>query len=329
MQIRNLHENETMRTLKLILLIVFFSLSFTGFAQQAVRQGAAVPSDFCISQAEMKMYKMINDYRKRYNLPAVPLSRSLCFVAVMHVKDLFINHTDNGPCNFHSWSDKGSWKPFCYPGDENKKNSVWDKPKELTRYPGKGYEIVYWESNPPSIDSVMSFWKSEIYFNSYILNKGKWLDKKWNALGVGIYENYACVWFGESADPEGKVNVCGTPVAPVKPDTIKPERGKKTIKPTKKSIVPDTTSQTKEDLKIEPAIMGSGQYYIIIKSNLTLEVAGKMLPKLISDGYPAAKMMEKDGKARISVYETPNKTAAMAKLKEIKKKYRDAWLLKN
>jgi len=25
-------------------------------------------------------------------------------------------------------------EPFCYPKDENKKNSVWDKPRELTKY---------------------------------------------------------------------------------------------------------------------------------------------------------------------------------------------------
>jgi hypothetical protein len=302
------------------------------FGQSVVKQGAAVPADFCISQAEMKLYRMINDYRKRYNLAAVPLSRSLSFVAILHVKDLFINMPDKAPCNFHSWSDKGSWKPFCYPTDENKKNSVWDKPRELTRYPGKGYEIIYWESNPAGIDSIMSFWKSESYFNNFLLNTGKWQDKKWSAMGVGIYENYACVWFGEATDPEGKVVVCGS--APVNPspqaDTLPQVKQDKKVKPGKKpAIIADTSMTSKPAIKIEPSESGSGLYYIIIKSNLPMESATRMIPKLITDGYPAARVLEKDGKARISVFESPNKTETMARLKEIKRKYKDAWLLKN
>ena len=335
--------------IKRIKLLLFFivCLQAAGHPQQVVKQGGAVPGDFCISQAEMKLCRMVNEFRKRNNLPPVPLSRSLSFVAVMHAKDLFLNKPDKAPCNFHSWSNKGPWKPFCYPRDENKKNSVWDKPRELTRYPAKGYEIIYWENSPATIDSIMSVWRTEDSFSSFLLCNGKWQGKKWNAMGIGIYENYACAWFGEAADPEGPVTVCGSITPPPPPATPPPlasddsVKHKKTAKPTKhvreqvkeqgkeQVKVPDSLPHKKPELTIEPSSTSTGTYYIIIKSNLPMEIGKKMIPGLISSGYPAAKVLEKEGKARIAVFETPNKAEAMNKLKEVKKTHKDAWLLKN
>src|ERR1035437_4272893 len=129
---------------KNLLLFLFACMFLPGFSQVP---GKEIPVTYCISPMEYKLYKMINDYRRRYDLPAIPLSKSLSYVASTHVKDLFNNHPDQDPCNAHSWSDKGPWKPFCYPRDEKKNNTVWDKPKELTNYKGKGYELVYWENN--------------------------------------------------------------------------------------------------------------------------------------------------------------------------------------
>lgn len=324
-----------MRYLKyFILFLGLYSLYPEVAGQTLVRQGNPVPADFCISQAEMKLCRMINDYRRRNNLPAIPVSRSLSFVAVTHVRDIFINNPDKSPCNFHSWSDRGPWKAFCYPRDENKKSSVWDKPKEITTYPGKGYEIIYWENSPASIDSIMSFWRSEGYFNSIMLGTGKWAGKKWTAIGVGIYENYACAWFGEVRDPEGTANVCGTTTEKL-PDTagvmrkVKPPKHLKTGKKAKAEVTADTTLTDKPQLQIEASPASSGIYYVIVKSNLTMEVANKAIIKIKSAGYPEAKILEKDGKARISVFESPNKTEATTKLREIKKKYKDAWLLKS
>lgn len=308
------------------LIMFFWGFAGSGFSQTIVKQGGPVPADFCISQTDMRLYRMINDYRKRYGLPAVSLSRSLCYVAITHVKDLFINNPDKSPCNFHSWSDQGSWKPFCYPRDENKKNSVWDKPKELTRYPGKGYEIIYWENNPASIDSIMSFWKSESYFNGFLLNRGKWLNKKWKAIGIAIYENYASVWFGEAVDPEGNVVVCGdeqkaqisdSPVAIVK-KVAEIEHVKST----------DPGSESSRNSSVDSLGVKKSQYYIIVKSRLPFDVAEKTVKTLAVQGYPNAKILEKDGKARISVYESSDRIDVMAKLKEVKRKFKDAWMLK-
>jgi hypothetical protein len=297
------------KTFILCLMIAGFTTIVNG--QQPVKQGPAVPATFCISQAEMKLYRMINEYRSRYDLPPVPLSKSLSYVAKMHARDLFLYHPDNGACNAHSWSARGPWKPFCYPRDENKKNSVWDKPREITKYPGKAYEIVYWENNPVTIDSVFNVWKSEDYFVDFLLNSGKWQDKKWYAIGIGIHENYACAWFGEMHDPEGGLQVCGQAVEPAVTNTVKPA---------KDSI---------REMKPVDTIPGqAGTYYIIIRSGVPMDQADKVIATLKTKGYENPRVLEKDGKARISVFETTDKTAAMARLREIKKTSRDAWLLK-
>jgi len=310
--------------LRIIFLFVISFQQITLFAQQPAKAQSLIPADFCIKPAEMQLYRMINDYRKRYELPPVPLSKSLSYVATSHVKDLFFNHPDHEPCTSYSWSDKGPWKAFCYPQDENKKNSVWDKPKEFTPYKGKGYEVIYWENSPAIPDSIMVIWKSIDYVKNYLLNTGKWQGKKWNAIGIGIYENFACVWFGELTDQEGPAILCGTLAARPSYDSSKHAKQEKRI---------DNTTEAKKELipeiKIEPTLSGTGKYFIIIKSNLPMLTASKLIPKLITDGYPGAKILEKEGKVRVSVFESANKTETMLKLKEVKKKYKDAWLLKN
>ncbi len=282
--------------------LILIAIACDSATAQPVKQGPPVPANFCIGADEMYLYSMINDYRRIHSLPPIPLSKSLCHVAAMHVKDLFLHHPDQGACNFHSWSDKGFWTPFCYPRDENRKNSVWDKPHELTKYPSKAYEIVYWENNPLVRDTIMMVWKSEEYFNGFLLNTGKWQGKPWNAIGIAIYENYTCAWFGEVRDPEGEAMLCGT-------------------KPQKKFI--ETTKQG--DLPVDTV---AGCYYIIVKTNLSLEVSTKLVNTLKAGAYPAAKAIEKDGKYRVSVFESPDRATVTAKLKGVKKTYKDAWLLK-
>jgi hypothetical protein len=34
-----------------------------------------------------------------------------------------------------------------------------------------------------------------------MINRGIWSKVHWKAVGVGIYQGYACVWFGEEEDP--------------------------------------------------------------------------------------------------------------------------------
>lgn len=307
------------KTRNILLLFSLMALSTmvnqSAFAQKALKQGNPVPAVFCIDAREMNLYHMINDYRKQNNLPPIPLSKSLSYVADLHAKDLFAHHPDQGACNFHSWSNKGFWAPFCYPRDENKKNSVWDKPRELTKYPSRGYEIVYWENNPLVTDTVMMVWKTEEYFNSFLLNTGKWQGKPWNAIGIAVYENYACAWFGEVPDPEGAATVCGAAPEPPKRDTLT-----QPVKPATKPVTEPKSPQTDST---------SGVYYIIVNTLLPKDKANQLANALKEKGYPDAKLIEKNGKLRVSIMESPDKTAMMGKLKEVKKIYRDAWILKS
>ena len=329
------------------------SIHLTSGGQTLVIQGKRVPVNFCVSQPVMELYNRINEYRQIYDLPPVHLSKSLCYVASLHAKDLSLHHPDKGPCNFHSWSGQSFWKPFCYPKDENKKSSVWDKPRELTTYPSRAYEIVYWENAPLVTDTVFMVWKTETYFNSFLLNSGKWQGKPWNAIGISVYENYACAWFGEVPDPEGDAWACGSkPPVPAKDtlkrlvrdtlrhsvkDTLKHTAIiKKTrpakVKPVKTDSVAVKPADTLARVPAEPAVRNDTAvktYYIIVKTNLTMETAAKLVNSLKEKDYPGAKVITKDDKIRVSVFESSSKPEVMAKLKEVKKTYRDAWLYKN
>ena len=335
-----------LKPLFLLIITAFGVTSSSG--QPVVKQGPPVPVSFCIDANEMDLFRMINEYRQLYNLPPISLSKSLSYVAELHAKDLFLNHPDQGSCNFHSWSNKGFWTPFCYPKDETKKNSVWDKPRSLTKYPSKAYEVVYWENNPLVKDTIMMVWKTEEYFNSFLLNTGKWQGKTWNAIGIAVFENYACAWFGEVPDPEGDVLVCGSkPMKPVQ-DTVKPvmkpllkPKKPKTVKPAANkadSLVVKSAGTSKDTLKttmpVNPQASNSpkdsitGTYYIIVKTNLSANAAKKLADTLRINEYPMAKVLEREGKIRVSVFESPDRAIVTAKLKEVKKNYKDAWLLK-
>ncbi len=318
---------------RILIVLVILCSSMVSRGQMAEKTAKPVPASFCISSMEYKLYNMVNAYRQRYDLPPIPFSKSLCFVASTHVNDLFSHHPDQGSCNAHSWSDQGSWKPFCYPRDENKKNSVWDKPKELTPYRGKGFEIVYWENNAVVIDSIIALWKSMDYFNSFLMNTGTWQEKKWNAIGIGIHENYACAWFGELQDPEGEPNICGEEQKIILPPEEKPAiTGKE--EPEKKAVVKKTSNELKKkekpaDLKVsgETTIPGKEKYYIIVKGTAPEKELQRFLKDLQSKGYSSSRLLERNGKQRISIMEFQKKSSADSALRQVKKTWEDAWIL--
>ena len=316
------------RKKNILLLFVAFLAWHAVPAQTApVKQVMDVPAGFCISDAEWKLYRMVNEYRRQYDLPPIPLSASLCFVARTHVKDLLLNRPDQDPCNSHSWSDKGPWKPICYPGDENPKKgiSVWDKPRELSKYNSKGYEIVYWENSEVVIDSVIAFWRSIDYFNSFLMNTGKWQGKRWNAIGIGIMENFAVAWFGEVPDPEGVPYVCGTePIkAPPSPDLTKPKQD--SLKPPVSAGV--TADKPVQEPPAQPMPQAPGKYYVVVKSQLPLAESNRLADTLKAKGFAEARVLQSNGKIRVVIFEALNREQANQKLAEAKKLYRDAWIL--
>ncbi len=170
------------------LLSVFFS--FNSFAQ-------------VLNEEEKELYRIIMEYRVQKGLPNIPLSSSLSFVAQTHVKDLVVNRPDRNGCNLHSWSPNGTWTPCCYTPDHAQAKFMWSKPRELTKYPGNGYEISYWDgSENATASGALNVWKQSSGHNAVIVNQGIWASHPWKAIGIGIYNGYAVVWFGEESDSQ-------------------------------------------------------------------------------------------------------------------------------
>lgn len=165
--------------------------------------------EVCVTEEEKKLYEMIMEYRKSKKLKPIPYSAKLTRVAQAHVRDLAANfdYENRGECNPHSWSDKGKWSPCCYTNDHSKAACMWDKPKEISGYEGAGYEIAYFSSGGASAAEGLEGWKKSPGHNPLLINSGSWEKLQWQSIGIGIYEQYAVVWFGEQED-KSKLKVC-------------------------------------------------------------------------------------------------------------------------
>lgn len=167
-----------------------------------------IPASFCISAGDLELYEMISNYRQENGLSVIPLSASLSYVAYLHVRDLHQHRPDLLGCNLHSWSNRGAWTPCCYAKDQNRNRCMREKPRELTPYKGEAQEVIFWENTPNAAYSALEWWKSIDAANQLFTNQGAWTNKKWNALGVAVYQGYVSVWFGELADPVSELFVC-------------------------------------------------------------------------------------------------------------------------
>ncbi len=261
-----------------------------------------IPENFCISNNELKLYNQINDYRKALNLPKIPLSRSLSYVAQQHVTDLLKNKPDTNACSFHSWSDKGKWTACCYKGGIKDKKCMQEKPRELTGYPGKGYEIVYWENKEATADNAFDQWRTVTASRSLITNLKEWEDFAWKAMGVAIEKNFAILWFGEETDTETETKICGSG---------------KVIK----NELPKTPADT---IVVSKA---TGRYYIIFGSYKTVEDAKKQVKKYRAEGFKNAKVISKDNKFRISLTDYAKQESAQSAKKDLPAKYKEAWIM--
>jgi hypothetical protein len=169
------------------------------------------PVGTCLSADEARLAQLINDYRAANGLDAVPISKSLTHVGQTHVRDLhhYQPHTQPG-CNLHSWSAQGHWKPVCYTIDHANASGMWDKPREVTGgiYSANGYENAYSTTGAVNPDAPYELWTSHPAHEDVILERGVWAGRAWPAMGVGIYEGYAVLWFGDGTDPQGTVSRC-------------------------------------------------------------------------------------------------------------------------
>ena len=151
----------------------------------------------------VEIVELINEYRMQNGKATIPLSPSLCIVGQTHVIDLAENNPNQGQCNLHSWSDQGPWVECCYTPDHANAACMWSKPSELTVYPGNGYENAAGGGGGISPGQAVDLWKNSPGHNAVMLNEGSWANFPWGAVGAGLYQGYAVVWFGQEADPAG------------------------------------------------------------------------------------------------------------------------------
>ena len=263
-----------------------------------------IPDDFCVNFEELKLYNLVNAYRKQNGLDDIPLSKNLCYVAKLHVNDLHFNRPDTANCNLHSWSDKGDWLECCYGPDIYNNTCMTSKPKELTTYPGLGYEIAFWESVDAMPEIVIDLWKSSEASNDMILNRANWKDMSWKAFGVGVLKGYAVVWFGAETDAEEGVKICNT-------DEIAGKLQKTVLEG------PDIENNT------------SGiKYYLIISSWKDMARAKAEVKKFKSRGFRNPSVLKSGDNYRVSLGTYPTKEKAVKAKSSLSEKYKEAWILK-
>lgn len=282
------------------LLIVFLMV----IAFQPLFAQHQIPDDFCIGSNELKLYNLINKYRKEHKLPEIALSKNLCYVAKLHVSDLQYNRPDTAGCNLHSWSAEGDWAECCYGRDKFNNTCMTSKPKELTSYPGNGYEIAFWESVDAIPEVVLDLWLSSSASNDLILNKNIWKDKAWKAFGVGILKGYAVVWFGADADAEEGVKICNTG---------------------------ETAGRLIDKVKTQENITNANtqKYYLIIASYSDEKTAQAEVSKYKAKGFRNPSVVRSGDNFRVSLGNYPSQEEALAAKRKLGEKYKTAWVLKN
>lgn len=286
------------------LIFISFLLLLYPF-QTEVKAQAHTVDNFCISQSEEHLAALINTYRKQNRLPEISLSSSLSFVAKTHVADLQRNRPDTSICSTASWSDQGLWTPCCYQAYVLKNECMWDKPKELTPYTFRGYELSYYDEGIIAVDQLWELWLSTEEVIDMLLTKGKYADKKWAAIGVGISDNYASVWFGQRADAKGKPRVCSeTDIAFRAPFN-------------------DSSRLGSEENKTE-----TSRFFLIYGSFTIRADANEALRRYKNAGFKNAQIVTKDNRIRVALDVFPTLREAMFAKEKLSASYSDAWIMR-
>ena len=137
-----------------------------------------------------ELANMINRLRQRNNLNTLEVVDSLNYIGSSHSADIHARDRDDG-CSFSSWSyGSREWSGGCITdGDTSSPVMHW-KPKELIRYPYKGYEIIHVHKE--------DFCDYECAYFYFLLHQSPMLlNPRWKRMGVCIFQRVASVWFTE------------------------------------------------------------------------------------------------------------------------------------
>ncbi|AFM05178.1 cell division protein [Bernardetia litoralis DSM 6794] len=305
----------------------FLCLFASNFASA---QQVSIPEDVCMNGFEQQLYALIDTYRSESEAHTIQVSKKLTFVAKLHARDLYHNRIDKDSCSMQSWSDKGFWSACCFSERDNSKQScMWDKPKEITGYAGKAYEVIYNGGSEPK--RIMELWKGSSFYSDILKNSGRYADKDWAAVGIGQYKNVTVVWFGEVEDEENEVQKCSG---------AEPEYDLKTGTTTSSETIADngndngvTTLTGNEDNTDADAGnsntgLESGKFYLIYGSYSTQEYADAAVRQL-SGQFPQARVIttSDSDRYRIALYEYSSKEEARNAQNNLDYTYVGAWVL--
>lgn len=271
----------------IILIVMLYSLH--NFAQKDI------PSEYCINTNEIELFNQLNQLIDEYGKTELELSASLSYVANIHVNDLFTNRPDTSVCNLSSWSGNGDWTACCHNPYVPQQDCMWDKPKELTTYPYRGYELVSYFEDDFTIDSVMKLWSTSKNVLDMILTEGNFKKKKWICMGVGINSNYVSVWFGQRSDKVKPPDICND-----------------------SSNFQTTEIPSNNELK----------FYVVFGSYSNTKDAKEALKKLVKDGFSDANILKGNDTNRLYLDSFSTIKEAMFFKQNLAYTYREAWIYK-
>ena len=84
---------------------------------------------------------------------------------------------------------------------------MWDKPREIGGLDANGYEILSYSSDGVTPGEALVGWQNSRGHHEVMINAATWKKVNWAGMGVGIYEEWAVVWFAEKADSESDRNI--------------------------------------------------------------------------------------------------------------------------
>lgn len=331
------------KEIRLLFLLIF--LAFSGIAGNVSFYISGNDTVIVgISQDETILFNMINDFRRQNKLPSIPLSLDLCKVAQVHIADLIKWKPQEKGCSLHSWSGSGKWTSCCNTKEVFGIQCMKSKPREITSYPGDGYELIYWGEDKATPAEAAALWKEVGASSDMILSKGKWSGYQWKAIGAGIKSGYAVLWLGDAVSTNANV------ITTVENKTIeqnivpKPEVSAKLPESEKKSPKPEvqvkqkTTSSKPEinqktgasnpGIKETPGKLKGAKFYVIVGSYKDFVGADSELKKLKQKGYSSAIIIYEEPLYRIAILTFDESEKALRMKNELKETFPGIWIFK-
>jgi len=281
-----------------------------------------------VSQDENILYNMINDMRRQAKMSPIAFSACLSIVAHAHINDLIITKPQDNGCSLHSWSASGKWTACCNTKDPAGILCMKSKPKEITGYPGNGYELIYWGEDNATPADAAALWQKVDASSDMILCRGKWKNYQWKAIGVGIKDGYAVLWLGDKPDVLQKESQSITAQAVAKEAAVSKPAAKE-IKATNTAPVakPKEVVTTVEVNKVTSE-GATTKYHLIVASVKTPEAAKPELKRIIAKGYPNAYILEGESVYRIAIESFDDNKQASKRLFELKQDFPGIWIFK-